>query len=196
MPERSPRKTGFTYTAARSTIRAAHGSEWEGQAEGVAVVSDRCRFLIAPKPVSGTWNGGYFTDVPGLTVLENWRDARLDFDGRKNTAALIRSLDTGSCTRWKSRRSAMTTTNIPEKMVSAGGLTIYRPSEDGGDSAMPGTHRRPLLCGKKMNMLPPRRRPERARGMHYRRKLQNAAILHQRIGQAVISGPRPVIQTS
>lgn len=91
----TPENGVYIYSRSVYYTSDAWQPEWEGQAEGVAVVSDRCRFLIAPKPVSGTWNGGYFTDVPGLTVLENWKDARLDFDGRKNTAALIRSLGTG-----------------------------------------------------------------------------------------------------
>lgn len=69
--------------------------QWSEQAEGVAIISDKCRFLLAPKSVVGNWSGGKFTDVPNLSIIPDLQAAKLDFDGRKNTEALLNSIELG-----------------------------------------------------------------------------------------------------
>ena len=67
--------------------------EWEEQAEGVAIITEECRFLMAPDPVIGDWGGGEFTSVSDLTVIQDWREAKFDYNGRKNTEALLNAKD-------------------------------------------------------------------------------------------------------
>lgn len=69
--------------------------QWSEQAEGIAIISDKCRFLLAPKSVVGNWSGGKFTDVPNLSIIPDLQAAKLDFDGRKNTEALLNSIEQG-----------------------------------------------------------------------------------------------------
>ena len=72
---------------------SAWNQEWEEQAEGVAIITDECRFLMAPNPVIGDWGGGEFTNVSDLTVIQDWREAKFDYNGRKNTEALLNAKD-------------------------------------------------------------------------------------------------------
>ena len=67
--------------------------EWEEQAEGVAIITEECRFLMAPDPVIGDWGGDKFTNVPDLMVIQDWREAKFDYNGRKNTEALLNAKD-------------------------------------------------------------------------------------------------------
>ena len=72
---------------------SAWHQEWKEQAEGVAIITEECRFLMAPDPVIGDWGGGEFTSVSDLTVMQDWREAKFDYNGRKNTEALLNAKD-------------------------------------------------------------------------------------------------------
>lgn len=72
---------------------SAWNQEWEEQAEGVAIITEECRFLMAPDPVIGDWGGGEFTSVSDLTVMQDWSEAKFDYNGRKNTEALLNAKD-------------------------------------------------------------------------------------------------------
>lgn len=72
---------------------SAWHQEWEEQAEGVAIITEECRFLMAPDPVIGDWGGDKFTNVPDLMVIQDWREAKFDYNGRKNTEALLNAKD-------------------------------------------------------------------------------------------------------
>ena len=72
---------------------SAWHQEWKEQAEGVAIITEECRFLMAPDPVIGDWGGGEFTSVSDLTVIQDWREAKFDYNGRKNTEALLNAKD-------------------------------------------------------------------------------------------------------
>lgn len=63
------------------------------KAVGVAVVSDKCSFIIDKTNSNGSiqW-GGYGTDVPGLSNITNNTEAKLDYDGNSNTDKIISAL--------------------------------------------------------------------------------------------------------
>lgn len=63
------------------------------KAVGVAVVSDKCSFIIDKTNSNDSiqW-GGYGTDVPGLSNITNNTEARLDYNGSSNTDKIISSL--------------------------------------------------------------------------------------------------------
>ena len=63
------------------------------KAVGVAVVSDKCSFIIDKTNSNNSiqW-GGYGTDVPGLSNIKNNTEARLDYNGSSNTDKIISSL--------------------------------------------------------------------------------------------------------
>lgn len=63
------------------------------KAVGVAVVSDKCSFIIDKTNSNDSiqW-GGYGTDVPGLSNITNNTEAELDYDGNSNTDKIISAL--------------------------------------------------------------------------------------------------------
>ena len=63
------------------------------KAVGVAVISDKCSFIIDKTNSNGSiqW-GGYGTDVPGLSNITNNTKAKLDYDGNSNTDKIISAL--------------------------------------------------------------------------------------------------------
>ena len=63
------------------------------KAVGVAVVSDKCSFIIDKTNSNDSiqW-GGYGTDVPGLSNITNNTEAKLDYDGNSNTDKIISAL--------------------------------------------------------------------------------------------------------
>lgn len=89
----NPENGVYIYSNSLFYPSSAWNRDWEKQAEGVAIISDECRFLLAPTPVVGDWSGDKFTDVPNLTIVQNWRDAILDYNGLENTEALLNARD-------------------------------------------------------------------------------------------------------
>lgn len=72
--------------------------------EGVAIISGKNRFLLAPEYSSGYWGNSlygpgagssYTTLLPDVPWVEDKNDAITDFDGRKNTEALVRAYEDG-----------------------------------------------------------------------------------------------------
>ena len=63
------------------------------KAVGVAVVSDKCSFIIDKTNSNDSiqW-GGYGTDVPGLSNITNNTEVKLDYDGNSNTDKIISAL--------------------------------------------------------------------------------------------------------
>lgn len=63
------------------------------KAVGVAVVSDKCSFIIDKTNSNNSiqW-GRYGTDVPGLSNITNSTEAKLDYDGNSNTDKIISAL--------------------------------------------------------------------------------------------------------
>ena len=63
------------------------------KAVGVAVVSDKCSFIIdkTNSTTSIQW-GGYGTDVPGLSNIVAITEAKLDYNGSSNTDKIISAL--------------------------------------------------------------------------------------------------------
>ena len=63
------------------------------KAVGVAVISDKCSFIIDKTNSNDSiqW-GGYGTDVPGLSNITNNTEAKLDYDGNSNTDKIISAL--------------------------------------------------------------------------------------------------------
>ena len=63
------------------------------KAVGVAVISDKCSFIIDKTNSNDSiqW-GGYGTDVPGLSNITNNTEAKLDYNGSSNTDKIISSL--------------------------------------------------------------------------------------------------------
>ena len=63
------------------------------KAVGVAVISDKCSFIIdKTNSNDSTQWGGYGTDVPGLSNITNNTEAKLDYNGSSNTDKIISSL--------------------------------------------------------------------------------------------------------
>ena len=109
---------GLYFSAARWEKLADKGAF---SPEGVAIITDEAKFLLAPERGAGFWGNSYIgphdqyisllPDVPWFTLFEStagtvcgikdfsWikdRDeAAKDFDGRKNTEALIRAYEDG-----------------------------------------------------------------------------------------------------
>ena len=63
------------------------------KAVGVAVISDKCSFIIdKTNSADNTQWGGYGTDVPGLSNITDNTEAKLDYNGSSNTDKIISSL--------------------------------------------------------------------------------------------------------
>ncbi len=70
--------------------------------EGVAIIADEAKFLLAPERGKGYWGNSpigphnqYMTLLPDVPWIKDWDKAAKDFDGRKNTEALIRAYEDG-----------------------------------------------------------------------------------------------------
>lgn len=76
--------------------------EWDGSktANGIAVLTDNCRFVIALQDASDTecqW-GSYGTLVGGITTTESEDEAATDYDGEVQTTAILSELGNSSST--------------------------------------------------------------------------------------------------
>lgn len=95
----SPDPGVYIYAGARYYPRSKWKTEWGLKAEGVAIVSSRSSFLLAPEPKSGKWvyppqgddtdKTDYMSIMPELTWTMDYSTAKADFDGYKNTKALV-----------------------------------------------------------------------------------------------------------
>ena len=66
------------------------------KAVGVAVISDKCSFIIdKTNSADNTQWGGYGTDVPGLSNITDNTEAKLDYNGSSNTDKIISALGSG-----------------------------------------------------------------------------------------------------
>ena len=61
-------------------------------AVGVVVITDQCRFVIAPDDVYGIQWGGYTILIAGITTTTNTIEAKNDFAGPSNTAIIVTTL--------------------------------------------------------------------------------------------------------
>lgn len=67
-------------------------TDWNDEAVGVAVLSDNCKFVIAPEQNSRrlTWSkGGAYDSVSGVTTTTNTSTAKADYKGVQNSAAIV-----------------------------------------------------------------------------------------------------------
>lgn len=70
--------------------------------EGVAIITDEAKFLLAPERDAGFWGNSYIGPhdqyislLPDIPWIKDRDKAAKDFDGRKNTEALIRAYEDG-----------------------------------------------------------------------------------------------------
>jgi hypothetical protein len=59
---------------------------------GIAILTDNCRFVVAKQNCGRTLWGGYGTDIPTLTNYEYEDGAITDFDGVNNTSKIIAAI--------------------------------------------------------------------------------------------------------
>ena len=89
----------YIYGNSRYYKRTKWKKDWGVKAEGVAIISDKSNFLLAPKYVSGKWayppqgdntdKADYESIMPELSWATTYSIAKADFDGYKNTKALV-----------------------------------------------------------------------------------------------------------
>ena len=89
----------YIYADSRYYLRSKWKKEWGLKAEGVAIVSSQSTFLLAPAHKSGKWayppkddntdKADYMSIMPELTWTMDYSTAKADFDGYKNTKALV-----------------------------------------------------------------------------------------------------------
>lgn len=101
-----PRNGIYIYTTEGLYFSAAR---WEKLAdkdafspEGVAVIAEEAKFLLAPERGTGFWGNSYIGPhdqyislLPDIPWIKDRDEAAKDFDGRKNTEALIRAYEDG-----------------------------------------------------------------------------------------------------
>lgn len=70
--------------------------------EGVAIITDEAKFLLAPERGYGYWGNSpigphdqYITLLPDVPWIKDSDEAAKDFNGRKNTEALVRAYEDG-----------------------------------------------------------------------------------------------------
>lgn len=70
--------------------------------EGVAIIANEAKFLLAPERGAGFWGNSYIGPhdqyislLPDVPWIKDRDEAAKDFDGRKNTEALIRAYEDG-----------------------------------------------------------------------------------------------------
>lgn len=67
-------------------------TDWSNEAVGVAVLSDNCKFVIAPEQNDSiqAWSkGGVYDNVSGVTTTTNTTTAKADYQGVSNSAAIV-----------------------------------------------------------------------------------------------------------
>lgn len=67
-------------------------TDWNDEAVGVAVLSNNCKFVIAPEQNSRklTWSkSGAYDSVSGVTTTTNTSTAKADYKGVQNSAAIV-----------------------------------------------------------------------------------------------------------
>lgn len=89
----------YIYADSRYYLRSKWKKEWGLKAEGVAIVSTQSSFLLAPKSFMEKWayppkdddtgKADYMSIMPELTWTMDYSTAKADFDGYKNTKALV-----------------------------------------------------------------------------------------------------------
>lgn len=65
---------------------------WNDEAVGVAVVSNNCKFVIAPEQNGSTqvWSkGGAYDNISGVTMTTNSTTAKADYQGVSNSQAIV-----------------------------------------------------------------------------------------------------------
>lgn len=65
---------------------------WNDEAVGVAVVSDNCKFVIAPEQNGSTqvWSkDGAYDNISGVTTTTNSTTAKADYQGVSNSQAIV-----------------------------------------------------------------------------------------------------------
>ena len=69
-------------------------TEWNDQEtpNGVAILTDKCRFVVAKSDIGTKGWGGYDTDVVTLVNYKDEANAATDFDGINNTSKIIEAL--------------------------------------------------------------------------------------------------------
>lgn len=101
-----PQNVIYIYTTEGLYFSAAR---WEKLAdkdafspEGVAIITDEAKFLLAPERDAGFWGNSYIGPhdqyislLPDIPWIKDRDEAAKDFDGRKNTEALIRAYEDG-----------------------------------------------------------------------------------------------------
>ena len=90
---------GLYFSAARWEKLADKGAF---SPEGVAIITDEAKFLLAPERDAGFWGNSYIGPhdqyislLPDIPWIKDRDEAAKDFDGRKNTEALIRAYEDG-----------------------------------------------------------------------------------------------------
>lgn len=70
--------------------------------EGIAIITDEAKFLLAPERGNGYWGNSpigphdqYITLLPDVPWIKDKDEAVKDFNGRKNTEALVRAYEEG-----------------------------------------------------------------------------------------------------
>ena len=92
-PDCGPANGVYVYTTDGQFVKP---EEWDtannDQAVGVAVVSDNCKFVIAPEQNGSTqmWSkGGAYDNISGVTTTKNSTTAKADYQGVSNSAAIV-----------------------------------------------------------------------------------------------------------
>lgn len=74
-------------------------ASWNNEAVGVAVLSDNCKFVIAPTQNSDGlyWSkGGAYDTVSGVTTATNSSTAKTDYKGVRNSSAILSKYGAGT----------------------------------------------------------------------------------------------------
>lgn len=83
---------GYYYTLARWDVAKSP------TADGVAIIAEQSRFLLAPEYIQGRWinpaEHKVYATLP-ITRTENREEAKQDFSGKKNTEVMIKALQDG-----------------------------------------------------------------------------------------------------
>ena len=85
-------------TSGNLTAAANWDTANNSNAVGVAVITNNCRFVIAPAYASTgmTWANNTSTQLPSVTTTTSADDAKADYAGRNNTAAIVSYLGSAS----------------------------------------------------------------------------------------------------
>ena len=136
----------------RLYTRDEWSTAWNAEAVGVAVISDNCKFVIAPEQNSDrpSWGKGGARDyVYGVTTTTNISTAESDYKGVQNSAAMVsrygNSTDysagwcqnytfkngkkgyLGSCGEWKEASGNRTEINACMSLIGGTAIAINLP---------------------------------------------------------------------